>query len=124
MPRYTETFELGRVQLVVARSFSAREFREPHVFSTLLRCAEEDAYELRSTLSFAGDQREATCSYPDGILSALRDRFFRGWLRRWFPPKFITVHFHALRILPEVPCPESDRWLYSSSIFTTKDARP
>ena len=50
--------------------------------------------------------------YPDGWVEAFKNQYFRGWLRRKFPVKYIKETMTKTVVYPDLLIPDRDKLIY------------
>ena len=112
-----QRWELERIRRAIftlLSDYEARLFAEdPEVTISKDHLLAKESLLLRVTQCMYGHDVESICvRYPDGWVEAFKDRYFRSWLRKKFPVKYIKETMTKKIVYPEMIIPDQEHIVY------------
>ncbi len=104
--------KIQRAVFYLLSNYEARVFTEDPEVNISDHYLGEDIL-IRVTQCMLGHDIESICvRYPDGWVEAFKNRFFRGWLRKKFPIKYIKETMIKTVVYPDLLIPDKDKIIY------------
>ena len=120
----TEFVELEKVRYAVRQSFDKSFLREIVVHDQVDQLADTIVFHLEG--SILGDcQPCAPEEVPVDWWDAFKSRWFPGWLKRRYPPRFRTVYKRQAKLYvgPDCPTVRGDRLYYAKGTIPVPSFR-